>query len=146
MVILEMSTFNEVYENIRKLENWHVANLVRKNDLAMQYSQIEFSDQLTFGFFEKVPKLQKLAKMRSELSKVDADLRVGEELLKLVYSHVLEFEIPSLLVQKKYRLKEIINDFSEQKVRKIKKELNFWKNVVEIPCFDVENEEVEENK
>lgn len=148
MLTRELKAFSEVFSEVRKLEKWHVKNLDNKTNLANSYSEVEMSDKEKFGFFLPVTKTKKLVDLKVKIEENEQNLRVGEELLKLVYYHLVDYEMQTMRKQKKQRLEEIWVDFSKTKIQKIQNELSFWKGLVQarIPNLDVrEYTQEEEN-
>lgn len=132
MLVLEINTFNEVFSQIEALERWHVSNIIKKNDLGIKMSTVVSSDAKFFGLLRKKSKSQRVEELNKEKRDLEANILVGDELLNLVYAHVWEKEIYTVRSMKRFRLQEIVDELSRTKVRRIKNELSFWKEMVKL--------------
>lgn len=131
MLIREIKTFDEIFGQMIKLEKWQVEKCMKKDQLKVKLNKVGSDNKTSFGFFKNVSKEQKLIEIKTKLGKINEDLDLGEELSEVLYTYILEKEIPDLRNQKKYRLDEILYDFSSKRIEKIWDELVFWKALVE---------------
>lgn len=136
MLVLELKAFKSLYDRIESLEKWHVENLVKKNDMSMELSRLEARQTPTVGFLFKKSREKAMDHLREKMRRSELDLQAGEELLKLVYAFVWEKEVATVRALKKNRLKEIIDDFSGERSRKIQAELQLWKGLVQFRLSD----------
>ena len=132
MLIRQIKTFDEIFRQIIKLEKWQVEKCMKKDQLKVKLDKVGSNNKKSFGFLKNVSKEQELIEIKTKLGKINEDLNLGEELSEVLYTYILEKEIPDFRNQKKNRLDEILNDFSSKRIEKIWYELFFWKALVEM--------------
>lgn len=132
MLVLEISTFTEVFKQIEALERWHVSNIVEKNDLGIKMSSVVSSNSKFFGLLRNKTKNQRIDELNKQMRELETNILVGEELLNIVYAHVWENEVYTVRSMKRFRLHEIVEELSRKKVKRIQNELSFWKEVVKL--------------
>lgn len=127
----EIHAFLEIHAAFASLENLVNGNLMTQKELRREIDEVTSNPKSVYGLIKKVTKDEKLGELREKLRKCDHDCEVSSELFSIVALYVLSVEIPAFKKNHHLKWNFILNQFAQDRARRMANENAFWEKLGE---------------
>jgi hypothetical protein len=131
MLVEELQAFQDVITAFEKLRSSGSENIKKLNEYQKEKEQVQSSEKKAYGLLTKVPKEEILKSLDEKISKLEATIATEKQLTAIVGHAIRQHEIKVVKARKKARFEEVLKEFAAARLKKLKKETEFWERIGE---------------